>query len=359
MLRVIRLEAWRVPLTLSEPYQIAYETVSRAENVFVRLVTNSDLVGYGCAAPDPGVTGEDAAGTLAALRGVDGLLVGRDPIRRAALLEELRAPLAGHPSARAAVDMALLDLLGRRAGLPAWRLLGGYREAIPTSVTLGILPPDETAARAAALVARGFQALKLKGGRDLERDVEAALRTREAVGERVEIRFDANQGYTADQALALVSRTRAAHLELLEQPTPRGQPAQLGAVTRGAAIPVMADESLMSLTDAFRLTSEGLVDMVNVKLMKVGGVDEALQVNAVARAAGVEVMVGCMDESALAIAAGLHFALARPNVRYADLDGHLDITDDPAAGCVTLDGGLLRPSPHPGLGLAPGWKGGG
>ncbi|MGD2110198.1 MAG: dipeptide epimerase [Phycisphaerae bacterium] len=351
-MKITGLECWPVTMRLKEPYTIAYEHIDQATNVFVRIDTDSGVRGYGCAAPDEAVTGETSYGVLATLTEIgENLLEGGDPLRYAYLLERLADAVPDSPSARAAVDMAIFDIVGKAAKLPLWKFLGGYRESIKISVTIGVLPLDETLQRAKELTSEGFTCLKMKGGLDVEEDIQRVLEVRRAVGGGVELRFDANQGWSVDQSREFVERTRDVALELLEQPTRRDQPDLLGRVARTVPVPVMADESLMSLRDAFRLAKNELADMVNVKLMKVGGIFEALQINSVARAARLEVMVGCMDESALAIAAGLHFALSRRNVAYADLDGHLDLIGDPAAGAVRLKNGVLYPTSRPGLGF--------
>jgi L-alanine-DL-glutamate epimerase-like enolase superfamily enzyme len=351
-MKITHIEAWAHTMRLSEPYTIAYEKVNSTTNVFLSLETNQGIVGYGCAAPDEAITGETAATDLRAINEIAiPELKGTDPLRLAKRLEPLKESLKSHPSVLAAIDMALHDILGKTAQLPLWKILGGYRDRIKTSVTIGIVPVEETVKQAREWIAKGFKCLKIKGGLDFHADIEKVLKVREIVGRGVELRFDANQGYTVEESIKFVKNTKSASLELIEQPTPKGQPDLLGRVTSEVSIPVMADESLMSLRDAFRLARRDLVDMVNVKLMKVGGIAEALQINAVARAAGLEVMVGCMDESGLAIAAGLHFALARPNVAYADLDGHLALLDDPSSGAVILKKGVLSPTDNPGLGF--------
>jgi len=351
-MKITAIDVREVTFKLSDPYTIAYDTIDTALNVFVRIETDGDLVGFGCAAPDEEVTGESAEAVVTAITDVvEPTIRGSDPLRPAMLMERLRKPLDSHPSVRAAVDMALFDILGKRARLPLWKLLGGYRDRIRTSVTIGILPLTETVDEARRWVADGFSCLKLKGGADVADDIERVLEVRRVVGDKIGLRFDANQGYSVAESLQFVKETATARLELIEQPTAKGEPDLIGSVTAGVPIPVMADESLINLRDAFRLARRDLVDMVNIKLMKVGGIAEALHINSVARSAGLEVMVGCMDESALAIAAGLHFALARPNVVYADLDGHLALIDDPAKSAVICRNGYLFPTGRPGIGF--------
>jgi len=351
-MKITKIECWPEKLRLSEPYTIAYETISSFENIFLRAESDKGLIAVGCSAPDKTLTGETTDIVLEKFNSViEPHLRNCDPFRYIQVLESLRELLKGCPSSMAMVDMMLYDLLAKTADIPLFKLLGGYRDSIPTSITIGIMPVEETIAKGVELINKGFRVIKVKGGKNVSEDIERILKLRETLGEQVSLRFDANQGYTVSDAVKFMSSTRKAGIELFEQPTPRNNYEWLGIVTKKTDVPVIADESLTNLKDAFRITRDDLTDMINIKLMKVGGITEALHINSAAKAAGFEAMVGCTDECELGISAGLHFALSRPNIIYADLDGHIGIISDPTAGTVMIKEGIIYPNQEPGLGF--------
>ena len=353
-MKIISTQIFPLNLKLREPYTISYETVSSAPNVFLRIETNNGITAFGCGTPDYGVTGETIESTEQVFNEIiEPYFQGVDPLRYSLHLFKLKEKLSEYPSALAMVDSALFDLLGKYVNLPVYKILGGYRRNIKTSITIGICPVTETIEKSLQYIAEGFKILKIKGGQNVDDDIEKIIKLREKIGNTIEIRFDANQGYNVYDTLKFFGRTKSAKVELIEQPTIKNDPETMGRIINNVPIPIMADESLMDLRDAFKIAKKNLADMVNIKLMKVGGINEAMHINSVAKAAGLEAMVGCMDESALGIAAGLHFALARPNVIYADLDGHLDIVDDPALGAVNIINGTMYPNESAGLGFNP------
>ncbi len=345
------IEFFRVDMPLAVPYTIAYETVRETTNIILKINTDKGITGWGCAAPDKEVTNETPEQVLDTTRDlVSGLLEGQSPFQIARINDELKHLCPWAASARAMVDMALHDLIARKAKLPLYKLLGGYRNEIPTSITLGIQSVKETLAQAGYYLNQGYTILKLKGGKNIDEDIEKVLKLREEYRDKFLLRFDANQGYTPSESIRFVDATIDAQIEILEQPTKKSKEEQLGEVTQQVDIPIMADESIKTLKDAFRLASNELIDMVNIKIMKVGGILESQHINSVSKAAGLEVMVGCIDECSLGISAGLHFALSRQNVKYADLDGHLDLLDDPFQGLFTIKKGVMYPTQDYGLG---------
>ncbi|WP_405398921.1 mandelate racemase/muconate lactonizing enzyme family protein [Maribacter sp. Asnod2-G09] len=351
-MKITHISFERLDLKLSDPYTIAYETIDRTSNFILKVETETKIVGYGCAAPDPVVTNESPSDVTYAINNIIvPYLLGKDPFTYALLLLELKELLGKRSSALAMVDLALFDIMSKKAEVPLYKFLGGYRNSIATSITIGIMGIEETLAYTSEFIKQGFTILKIKGGSNLEEDI-AKMRMIHEKYPNIELRFDGNQGYSVKESVAFVKATAAIGIEIFEQPTKVEAEERLGEVTDQVSIPVMADESLKTLTDAFRLAQNERVDMVNIKLQKVGGIWVGMHINSVAKAAKLDAMVGCIDECGLGIAAGLHFALSRPNIVYADLDGHLDIIDDPYHSIFKLEKGILYPTEKHGLGFS-------
>jgi L-alanine-DL-glutamate epimerase-like enolase superfamily enzyme len=348
-MQITNVEVAPVELSLRLPYRTAHQReIDRVTVVFVRVETRQGLVAWGCAAFDPTLTGETLEDVVRACRACADRARDLNPLNTEYALEELAPLTETTPSALCAFDIAFHDLLALAAGLPLHRLLGGYRNRIQTSVTVSILPVGETVALARDRARQGFRILKVKGGLDPDEDVRRVRAIHDALP-RLALRLDADGGYTVPQALA-VARALEGQLEMLEQPTPAADLDGLRQVTQHSPVPILADQSVVGPASALEIAAGRAADGLSVKLATCGGLRCARQVDTVARAAKMATMVSCVNEPALLTAAGLSFALSSPNVRYGDLDGHLDLIGDPTIPGFILQEGWLIATDVPGLG---------
>src|SRR5665648_42722 len=351
-MKIIRAEAIPVELKLKEPFAIANETIEVADNIFIRLETDQGIIGWGCSTPDM-VTSETKETVLKSFEVAKRHVICCDPTKTNLVHYALENDLQGNSSLKAIVNMAMYDIIGKMAGMPLFRLLGGYREKIETSVTIGLNPTDLMIEKAKQIVSDGFKIIKIKCGINVEKDIETILAIREAVGSTIKLRLDANEGYSVEEALRMIKaiEEKGADIEMLEQPTKASHLYSLKEVTHQSPVPIMADETALTLRDSVKLLKHEIADMINIKLMKIGGLTNAIKANVLAELAGVPIMVGCMNESMAAMSAGVHFACAFRNVQYADLDSALDFVNDVAKGGARYEKGFVIPSEKPGLGV--------
>ena len=351
-MKIIQAMAIPVELQLKEPFAIANETIEVADNILIRLETETGIIGWGCSTPDA-VTSETKDTVLRNFEAAKRLVIGCDPTRINLVNFALDSDIKGNSSLKAGINMALYDIIGKMAGIPLFRLLGGYREKIATSVTIGLNNTNLMVEKAKQIVSDGFKFIKIKCGINVDDDIENIIAIREAVGPTIKLRLDANEGYSVEEALRIVKtlEKNAVAIEMLEQPTKADYLYSLKDVARQCSVPIMADETALTLRDSFKLVRLEIADMINIKLMKIGGITNAIKANALAELADVPVMVGCMNESMAAMSAGVHFACAFRNVEYADLDSALDFTNDVAKGGARYEDGYVIPSERPGLGI--------
>ena len=322
-----QIEVYPVTLAYKETFRIAPGASTESHNVIVKIVTDYGVVGWGEASPSERVTGETAETVIKILNRIAPKLIGLCPLRIEQDVEVMDSIVEGNPAAKAAVDIALHDILGKTGRKPLFMLMGGYRTEVLTDITLGIKSPKEMAEDAVKAVNKGFKALKVKVGVNPPEDVERIKRIREAIGDNVQIRIDANQGWTPKQAIEVLNKIEKFNIQFAEQPVPSEDIKGLMEVKKKSPIPIMADESVHSPEDAMRLIQAEAVDLINIKLMKSGGILKARKIAAIAEAARIPCMIGCMGESEIGIAAGAHLAAAVKNIQYADLDSDLLLKD--------------------------------
>lgn len=352
---ICRVTAVPVKLPLKKPYVLANVTQYAAEYVIVEVETKAGIIGIGECAPFPGETEEtqiDIAPTINKYFGER--LIGRSIFDLESIHCTLNNTLPGHFFAKGGIDIAIHDAIGKTLKLPLVDFIGGkYRREVPILGGMGIPENGEAAAaNAAELVKQGFKTIKMKIGRGKKLDVETVSAVRETVGKEIEIRVDANQAYTAAEAVPILRALEKYDLSLIEQPLPAWDWEGMAKVADALDTPIMADEPICTPQDVITVYQRKAADIVKIKAMRCGGIYNALKVCATAEACGIPVVLGSGHESSIGVLAEIHLAAALRSIPYAgEMNGNRRLKEDVAKNPVALNDGKAQVPALPGLGL--------
>lgn len=349
----IRFGMIRVPL--KTPFKTALRTVDTVEDIVVSVHTDTGHVGYGEAAATAVITGDTHGSIIEAIRRyIAPRLVGQEIADLNRITQLIQTALEKNTSAKAAVEIAIYDLWGQLYGAPLYQMLGGGDPVITTDITISVDYIDKMVSDSLSAVERGFESLKIKVGKDIGVDIERVKAIYAAVEGRALMRLDANQGWTAKQAVFAIRQLEDAgvRLELVEQPVKARDLDGMKYVTERVNTPIMADESVFGPTEVIDLIRMRAADIINIKLMKTGGISNAIRIADIAALYGIECMIGCMIETSISVAAAVHVAVAKASViTKVDLDGPSLCAFNPVDGGVIFNESEISVTDAPGLGI--------
>ncbi|MCI4434058.1 MAG: dipeptide epimerase [Thermoplasmata archaeon] len=345
-IKEIRLQEIKIPL--KRKFVIASGSSEYSNNVLIKIITD-EFIGYGEASPSLHVLGENT-GTIQSIMPVLFEKIKDFDSNDIRGISRILKKIPNNYSAKAGIDLALYDLLGKELGSPLNKILGTSKVFMDTDITIGIMDDDEALILANEYISQGFRSLKIKVGTDLKRDIERVKKIREAVGEKIELRIDANQGYNFHQARDFINSVKNLDIEFIEQPMPYFALENISELRKDSPIPIMLDESLKNIRDLYEIINKRAADLINIKLMKTSGITDAISIAELARSYDIGVMVGCMSETSLGISAGMHFALAI-DADYIDLDSHFNLQFDIAINPVKNISGKNYIENKSGLGI--------
>ena len=338
MAKIVGLEAFPIEIPWKHPFKIATALYTTQPYVVIKLYTDLDVVGYGEACPCYEFTGETIGTVLSILKErIFPSICGEDAFNVEAIASKMNEAAVGNASAKGAVDMAVYDVMGKVLNQPVYNLLGGcVRDKALYSGGASITTVEETVEACVKDVSKGIRELKIKVGEDPVKDAEKILKVREAVGPGVRIRVDANQGWkTPHRAIKAIKLMERCELQLAEQPILAWNLKGLSHIRRMVDVPIMLDESVHTSKDAFKAIEAEACDIINIKLMKSGGIYEALKIDAIAEASGVDCFMGGMGETSIGQAAALHVIASKGNIKHADVELPADewgLEEDIASG---------------------------
>lgn len=343
-----------ISVPLVRPFKTALRTVNSVEDVIVMIETDTGNIGYGEAPPTGVITGDTTGAIISAIEDhIKKSLIGLDIENFEEIMLRLDKSIVKNSSAKAAVDIALYDLYGQLYKAPIYKLLGGYRKDIITDITISVNSPEQMASDSIDAVRHGYKTLKIKVGVDSDMDIKRMKAIREAVGYDIDLRIDANQGWKPKEAIYTLRKMEDAGLqiEFVEQPVNAHDIEGLKLVTDNVSIPVMADESVFSPADAVKIMQMRAADLINIKLMKTGGLHNALKICSMAEVYGMECMIGCMLEAKVSVTAAVHLAAAKSVITKIDLDGPVLCSKDPVLGGAIFNDYKISLNDEPGFGI--------
>jgi len=353
-MKITDIKLGHILVPLKKPFKTALRRVDSVENVVVKIETDSGQVGYGEAPPTGVITGDTIGSIIGAIEEhIKVLLIGMDIENLEGIMFKLDNSLVKNTSAKAAIDIAIYDLYGQLYNVPVYKLLGGYRKEIPNDITISINDPEEMANDSINAVEQGYETLKIKVGNNLELDLKRMQAIRDAVGYDVNLRIDANQGWSPKEAIFIIRKIEdlKLNIELVEQPVEASDIKGLKMVTDNVITPILADESVFSPKDAMTIIQMRAADLINIKLMKTGGIHNALKICSIAEVYGVECMLGCMLESNISVTAAAHLAAGKSIITKFDLDVPILCKEDPMEGGAIFKGNKIVVTDEPGFGF--------
>ncbi|MBB4824433.1 L-alanine-DL-glutamate epimerase-like enolase superfamily enzyme [Sporosarcina luteola] len=351
-MKITNIDLYGIQLPLHDPFIISYATYHTMPSIIVKITTDTGHVGYGEGVADEHVTGESWESTFAVLRyTLAPKLIGENPANFEKIHELMDKEIYGVPTAKAAIDIACYDLVGKALGVPVYQLLGGrFHDEFPITHVLSIASPAEMAEEAEERVAAGYRSLKMKVGTDVGMDVERIQAVRERVGDEIAIRVDVNQGWrTSAATLQALGRLEHCGLDWLEQPVQADDIDAMVEIKSKTSISMMIDEGLRGIREMREIIAKRAADKVNIKLMKCGGIYPAMKLAHMAEMAGIECQIGSMVESSVGSAAGFHVAFSKKMITSVELTGPLKFSED--IGDLKYDVPFIRLTEQPGLGI--------
>ncbi len=353
---ITKIELIPLRIKLKKPFVISLGRVDYAENVAVRIETQSGITGFGECCPFRSINGESMETAMIVGKYLSDVLIGLDPVDIDGCITRMGLVIFGNRSIKSAFDIALHDIAAQMAGLPLYAFLGGNNnKQLVTDYTVSFGPPAGMVEEAISIVEQGFRAIKIKVGGTLEDDLMRINKIRNSVDSSIPLRLDANQGWSVETAIGVLPTLEGMNIDFCEEPIARWDFMNLPKVRQASAVPIMSDESCCDHHDLERLIGLNACDYINIKLGKSGGIHTAMKMIRLAEKHGMKVQVGGFVESRLGFTASAHLALASDCVTWCDFDTPLMLEEDPVEGGIVYGFGGMVTVPE-GLGLGAGFR---